>query len=57
MNDVKANSSEQYKNAQKFLEFSSFADSLNDGLYVTDPDGLFIYGGPERLRGICIDKK
>ena len=43
MNDVKANSSEQYKNAQKFLEFSSFADSLNDGLYVTDPDGLFIY--------------
>jgi diguanylate cyclase (GGDEF)-like protein/PAS domain S-box-containing protein len=43
MKDIPANSNGHFKNAQEFLEFSSFADSLNDGLYVTDPDGLFTY--------------
>lgn len=43
MNNSPANSNERFKYSQEFLEFSSFADSLNDGLYATDPDGRFIY--------------
>ncbi len=43
MNDAPAKATERDKNRQEYLEFSSFADSLNDGLYVTDPDGIFTY--------------
>ncbi len=43
MNNSPANSNERLKNAQEISEFSSFADSLNDGLYATDPAGRLIY--------------
>jgi PAS domain S-box-containing protein len=42
MNDSPANSDKDAV-ARQYLDFSSFADSLNDGLYVTDPDGIFTY--------------
>lgn len=42
MNDSPANSNKKLENAQ-YLDFTTFADSLNDGVYVTDPEGLLVY--------------
>lgn len=57
MKDIPANSTEQYENTKEFLEFSSFADSLNDGLYVTDPDGIFIYVNMALVKILGCEKK
>jgi len=43
MNDSPTNSKENLTSIQQYLEFSSFADSLNDGLYVTDSHSVFTY--------------
>ncbi len=43
MNDSPTSSDAQHTIAQHYLELSFFADSLNDGLYVTNPDGMFVY--------------
>lgn len=43
MDDSPAKSDEKDVVARQYFDFFSFADSLNDGLYVTDPAGMFIY--------------
>lgn len=43
MNDSAANSEEKITDSQQDLKSCTFADGLNDGLYETNPEGMFVY--------------
>ena len=43
MNDSAANLEEKITDSQQDMKSCSFADRLNDGIYETNPEGMFVY--------------